>query len=113
MGGVVNTVTRSGSNDLHGTAYWFFRNQDFNARDPFAMTNPAETRHQAGASLGGKFVNNKLFYFFNGETTRRDFPLAASLAIPPFFDASGRFLTTQADGRPTCGAPATGAPPES
>jgi outer membrane receptor protein involved in Fe transport len=106
-GGVVNTVTRSGSNNLHGTAYWFFRNQDFNARDPFAMTNPAETRHQAGASLGGSIVPNKLFYFFNGETTRRDFPLAASITTPPFFDASGRFVATQPDGRATCSAPAT------
>ena len=106
-GGVVNTVTRSGSNDLHGTAYWFFRNQAFNARDRFAATNPPETRHQAGVSLGGRIVPSKLFYFFNGETTRRDFPLAASITSPPFFDANGRFVTTQPDGRPTCGAPAT------
>jgi hypothetical protein len=106
-GGVVNTVTRSGSNNSHGTAYWFFRNQNFNARDPFASTNPLETRHQAGASLEGRIVPNKLFYFFNGETTRRDFPLAASITTPPFFDANGRFVTTQADGRPTCGAPAS------
>ena len=78
LGGVVNTVTRSGSNDIHGTAYWFFRNQDFNARDPFAMTNPPERRHQAGASLGGRLVRDKLFYFFNGETTRRDKPQVAA-----------------------------------
>ena len=106
-GGVVNTVTRSGSNDMHGTAYWFFRNQDFNARDPFAATNPPETRHQAGASLGGRIVPDKLFYFFNGETTRRDFPLSASITSPPFFDANGRFVATQPNGQPTCGAPAT------
>src|SRR5437660_5192646 len=46
MGGIVNTVTRSGSNDFHGTGYWFFRNQDFNAKDTFATVNPLETRHQ-------------------------------------------------------------------
>jgi hypothetical protein len=106
-GGVVNTVTRSGSNDLHGTAYWFFRNQDFNARDPFASMNPPETRHQAGASVGGRVIRNELFYFFNGETTRRDFPLSASLTTPPFFDARGNYVATQPDGRATCGAPAT------
>ncbi|MFN0104240.1 MAG: carboxypeptidase regulatory-like domain-containing protein [Bryobacteraceae bacterium] len=108
-GGVVNTVTRSGSNDLHGTAYWFFRNREFNARDRFAATNPPETRHQAGASLGGRIVPNKLFYFFNGEATRRDFPLTASITSPPFFDANGRFVTVQPNGQPTCGAPASAA----
>ncbi len=106
-GGVVNTVTRSGSNDLHGTAYWFFRNQDFNARDPFASMNPPERRHQAGASVGGRVIRNELFYFFNAETTRRDFPLFASLTTPPFFDSRGNFVATQPDGRPSCGPPAT------
>ncbi|HEY1496772.1 MAG TPA: carboxypeptidase-like regulatory domain-containing protein, partial [Candidatus Solibacter sp.] len=52
-GGIINTVTRSGSNTTYGTAYWFFRNQDFNARDPYAAINPPERRHQTGASLGG------------------------------------------------------------
>jgi outer membrane receptor protein involved in Fe transport len=107
IGGVVNTVTRSGSNDLHGTGYWFFRNQDFNARDPFASTNPKETRHQAGGSLGGKIIKDKLFYFGNFEATRRDFPLVASLTRPPLFDSNGKFVPVQPDGRPTCGAPAT------
>ena len=41
MGGVVNTVTRSGSNGLHGTAYWFFRNRTLDARDRYATINPA------------------------------------------------------------------------
>jgi len=109
IGGVVNTLTRSGSNLLHGTAYWFFRTRAFNARDPFASTNPPETRHQAGASAGGKLIANKLFYFLNGETTRRDFPLSASLINPPFFDANGNFIAVQPGGAPTCGTPATAA----
>ena len=46
-GGVVNTVTKSGGNGVHGTGYWFFRNQDFNARDRYASFNPPESRHQA------------------------------------------------------------------
>ncbi len=102
MGGVVNTVTRSGSNDFHGTGYWFFRNQDFNAKDTFASINPKETRNQIGASAGGKIIKDKLFYFFNYEAMRRDFPLIASITAPgnPLFDSSGKFIGT-------CGAPAT------
>jgi len=102
MGGVVNTVTRSGSNDFHGTAYWFFRNQDFNARDPFSTINPPEKRNQVGVSAGGKFIKDKLFYFFNYEGLRRTFPLVSSMTAAgnPLFSTSGQFIAT-------CGDPAT------
>jgi hypothetical protein len=92
---------------VHGTAYWFFRNRSLNAREPFAAINPPESRHQGGASIGGKLITDKLFYFVNGEIVRRDFPLSASLRNPPFFDANGTFVATQSNGQPTCGAPAT------
>ncbi|HLH29942.1 MAG TPA: carboxypeptidase regulatory-like domain-containing protein, partial [Terriglobia bacterium] len=79
-GGVVNTVTRSGSNDLHGTAYSFYRNRNFNAHDPYApvdstgnIINPPDVRYQSGGSLGGVFIKDKLFYFVNGEYTHRNF----------------------------------------
>jgi hypothetical protein len=91
-GGVINTVTRSGSNDVHGTGYWFFRNRSLNARDPFATVNPPEVRHQLGGSIGGAIKKDKLFYFVNGETTRRKFPLVASLTLPPLFNANGQFV---------------------
>lgn len=91
-GGVINTVTKSGTNDLHGSGYWFFRNQDFNARDRYASSNPPETRHQAGGSLGGALRKDKLFYFFNGEVTRRNFPIDSSLTRPPLFDGAGNFV---------------------
>jgi outer membrane receptor protein involved in Fe transport len=92
-GGVVNTLTRSGTNDFHGTAYWFFRNQEFNARDTFATINPQEKRNQVGASAGGKIIKDKLFYFLNYEALRRDFPLIASITSPgnPLFDSAGKF----------------------
>jgi outer membrane receptor for ferrienterochelin and colicin len=93
-GGVVNTVTRSGSNDFHGTGYWFFRNQDFNAKDTFATINPKETRNQIGVSAGGKLKRDKLFYFLNYEAMRRNFPLIASMtaAGSSVFDTSGNLI---------------------
>ncbi|PWU12041.1 MAG: hypothetical protein C5B51_01475 [Terriglobia bacterium] len=93
-GGIINTVTRSGSNETHGTAYWFFRNRTLDARDPHSSVNPPERRHQAGASLGGKLIKDKLFFFLNGEIHRRGFPLVASLARPPLFDGAGNFVGT-------------------
>ncbi|MES1260915.1 MAG: carboxypeptidase regulatory-like domain-containing protein, partial [Acidobacteriota bacterium] len=78
-GGVINTVTRSGSNNVNGTLYWFFRNRSLNATDITAQgINPPEWRHQAGASIGGPIVKNKLFYFFNGELQRRSEPIVSS-----------------------------------
>jgi hypothetical protein len=87
-GGVVNTVTRSGSNGIHGSAYEFFRNRTLNAVDGTTRTaanglfpngiNPPEWRHQAGLSIGGPIVKNKLFYFFNGELMRRNAPVVSS-----------------------------------
>ncbi len=85
-GGVVNTVTRSGSNNFHGTAYEFFRNRNISATDFTTKVpvlypngiNPPEYRHQAGVSVGGPIVKNKLFFFVNGELTRRDEPAVSS-----------------------------------
>jgi hypothetical protein len=99
VGGVVNTVTRSGSNEFHGTLYWFFRNRTLNARDRYATFNPPEVRHQAGASAGGRLIPDKLFYFFNFDLTRRDFPILSSIFRPGVIDTSGRFTG--------CAAPAT------
>jgi outer membrane receptor protein involved in Fe transport len=78
MGGVVNTVTRSGTNDYHGTAYWFYRDQDMNAKDAYASVNPDEWRLQSGASFGGPIIKDKLFFFLNGDFTRRNFPIVDS-----------------------------------
>ncbi|MBV9504210.1 MAG: TonB-dependent receptor, partial [Acidobacteriia bacterium] len=99
-GGIVNTVTRSGTNGLHGTGYWFYRNSDFNAHDPFASINPTDTRHQAGGSLGGAFLKDKLFFFFNGEYAHRDFPFADSYVRAGVIDPVNQVWIG-------CGAPAT------
>ena len=90
LGGVINTVTRSGTNDYHGTAYWFFRNRTLDARDRFASFNPAEVRHQFGGSLGGAVIKDKLFFFLNTEEQLRDFPLVSSIISPAAIDGPTR-----------------------
>ena len=72
-GGVVNIVTRSGSNHgFHGDVFGFLRNREFQAVNPFSnVSNPAYTRVQGGVSLGGALKKNKTFYFFSYEVTRR------------------------------------------
>ena len=71
-GGVVNIITRSGSNDFHGDVYGYLRNRDFQAVNPFSTTsNPAYTRVQAGTAFGGALKKDKTFYYFAYETTRR------------------------------------------
>ena len=74
-GGVVNIITRSGTNDFHGTAYGYLRNRDFQAINPFNSLPPGETpaytRVQAGFTFGGALKKDKTYYFFSYETTRR------------------------------------------
>jgi len=71
-GGVVNIITRSGSNDFHGDVYGYLRNRDFQAVNPFSTTsNPAYTRVQAGTAFGGALKKDKTFYYFAYEVTRR------------------------------------------
>lgn len=63
LGGIVNIVTRSGTNEFHGSAFLFNRNQDLNARNAFARTNPPFSQYQYGFTLGGPIVKNKHFFF--------------------------------------------------
>jgi len=71
-GGVVNIITRSGSNDFHGDVFGFLRNRRFQAVNPFStVSDPAYTRVQAGVAFGGPIKKDKTYYYFSYETTRR------------------------------------------
>jgi len=71
-GGVVNIITRSGSNDLHGSVYGYLRNRKIQAVNPFSnVPDPAYTRLQAGVALGGALKKDRTFYYFAYEDTRR------------------------------------------
>ena len=71
-GGVVNIITKSGSNQFHGDVFGYLRNRKLQAVNRFSnVSNPAYTRVQAGTAFGGPIVKDKTFYFFSFETTRR------------------------------------------
>jgi hypothetical protein len=71
-GGVINSITRSGTNSLHGTAYEFFRNSALDARNFFdGPTVPSFKRNQFGASAGGPIVKDHTFIFGNYEGLRQ------------------------------------------
>ncbi|MGO4515455.1 carboxypeptidase regulatory-like domain-containing protein [Terriglobus sp. 2YAB30_2] len=70
MGGYFNIVTRSGTNDLHGTAYGFLRNQRLNAQNPLSRTTLPLTQGQYGVSLGGPLRRDRSFLFGNYEGRR-------------------------------------------
>ena len=71
-GGVVNIITRSGSNEFHGDVYAFVRNRSFQAVNPFStVPNPAYTRVQPGIAFGGPIKKDKTYFYFAYETTRR------------------------------------------
>jgi hypothetical protein len=67
LGGYVNMVTKSGTNNLHGTLYGYFRNQRFNAANPLSNAKLPATQAQYGASLGGPVIRDRTFYFANFE----------------------------------------------
>jgi hypothetical protein len=71
-GGVVNIITRSGSNDFHGDVFGYLRNRNFQAVNPFStVPNPAYTRVQGGAAFGGPIKKDKTYFYFSYEITRR------------------------------------------
>ena len=93
IGGVINTVTRSGTNAVHGTGYWFFRNRSLNAADRYALGyNAPEWRHQAGGTVGGAIKRDKLFYFTNFEEIQRNFPGLNRIINTVFTDTGGNII---------------------
>jgi hypothetical protein len=90
MGGVVNTVTKSGTNQLHGTAFYFLRSTGFDAHDPYSSFNPTEHRIQTGGTVGGAIIKDKLFYFLSADITRRNFPFVDSQVKVGFVDTANK-----------------------
>ena len=88
---VVTAQTKSGSNDLHGSAFWFRRSDAQQARDPFAQYAPDPLTHrfipssrwqQFGGTLGGPIIKNKLFFFGDYQGTRQTNGVSGTFTIP-------------------------------
>ena len=86
-GGVVNAITKSGTNDFHGSAFYYQRNNKWGARNPLAVRQalvngvftpvgykPEDVRHQFGGTIGGPIVKDKAFFFFSYDQQKRNFP---------------------------------------
>jgi hypothetical protein len=69
--GSVNVNTRPGTNTLHGSGFYYFRDQSLNAALPAHSTNPFQ-RNQYGGSLGGPILKDKLFFFLDAERNKQD-----------------------------------------
>lgn len=99
-GAVVNSVTKSGSNAIHGQAFYYIRDNALGATNPYSLltaqnargtwmstaVKPEDRRQQFGGSIGGPILRNKLFYFFTWDQQKRNYPGMAAVARPTFFD---------------------------
>ena len=95
-GGAINLVTKSGTNEFHGTAYEFLRNDKFDARNTFATSKPPLRYNQYGTSLGGPILKNKLFGFFNWEEykLRKSTPRISTVPIQEWREGNFSHLYT-------------------
>ena len=93
-GGVVNVITRSGTNSFHGLAYDYLRNNALNSRNYFNSTITPLKQNQFGGNLGGPIIRDKAFFFVSYEGLRIVTPTiiaANSLVLPTPAEAGGDF----------------------
>lgn len=104
-GAVVNSVTKSGTNNLHGEAFYYIRDNALGATNPFTYNTvlvngsytqekfkPEDRRQQFGGNLGGPIIKDKLFFFFNYDGQRRNFP---GVGIPYSFSVFNPITTSE------------------
>jgi hypothetical protein len=117
-GSVVNAVSKSGTNDLHGSAYEFLRNSALDSRNYFDYNTeeqpdkPEFRRNQFGGSLGGPVKKDKLFFFVNYEGLRQALGQSiGNVAIPEPYVASGELpCSVQFPANAGCPTTPTGTP---
>src|SRR5947199_5848528 len=86
IAGLMVASTKSGTNDIHGSAFWFRNSDATQARNPFTQSPSAGLPHskwnQFGGSVGGAVIKNKLFYFADYQGTRQANGVTDSIVIP-------------------------------
>jgi len=92
-GAQINIAIKSGTNDLHGSAYVFLRNDEFDARNFFDTVKPEFRQSQFGGTVGGPVIKDKVFFFGNYEGGRLAKSLTRLFAAPTASLRSGQFTT--------------------
>jgi len=88
-GAMMEASTKSGTNQFHGSAFEYLRNNFFNAADPFTGVNAPIRWNQFGGSLGNPILKNKLFTFFAYQGTRRNLSGSLITTVPTTAERSG------------------------
>ena len=89
-GGQVLVTTKSGSNQLHGNVFEFFRNTDLDARNYFAPTRAAYNRNQFGGTLGGPVRKDRMFFFIDYQGTQmKQGQETGNIVVPSLSDRAG------------------------
>src|SRR5213078_4843511 len=83
VGGLINAVTKSGTNQFHGSLFGYMQNENFVGSD----TN--------GVSLGGPIIRDKLHFFFAGDFRHDNRPFASTIQLGPNGDTTGVGITPQ------------------
>ncbi|HEX4230415.1 MAG TPA: carboxypeptidase regulatory-like domain-containing protein [Bryobacteraceae bacterium] len=97
-GALIQLSTRSGSNQIHGTAFEFLRNTKLDARNFFNISRPPFKLNQFGGTVGGPIRKNKTFFFFSAQDTeQRSAPSPISITTPTAAERTGNFssITTK------------------
>ncbi|HEV2836872.1 MAG TPA: carboxypeptidase regulatory-like domain-containing protein, partial [Pyrinomonadaceae bacterium] len=104
-GGVVNAITKSGTNEFHGGVFYYQRNNKWGARNPLAFRSvpnpngtgfvpegfkPKDVRHQFGGTIGGPIVKDKAFFFFSYDQQKRNFPGLSIFSQNGFLNTANR-----------------------
>ena len=88
-GGQINVVTKSGTNEYHGTVFDFLRNTDLDARNYFSPTRGVFIQNQFGGTVGGPIRRNKMFWFADYQGTRQILGQTQSYPVPSNADRTG------------------------
>ena len=92
-GAQINIAIKSGTNDLHGSAYGFLRNDEFDARNFFDTVKPEFRQSQFGGTVGGPVIKDKAFFFGAYEGLRLAKSLTRTFLVPTASLRSGQFTT--------------------